>query len=314
MPARRDSELDDPESSGEGSGLPHLEDAELDDGEQPEPLGRTARSRAQATFDEASLRYLPPPAGVVAIVAGFLGAQILATILYLVVAAAIGMDLGAPGGPAFHVGTAVGQLSAGQGFHRVMGIDDLPLSATLALAIPGWLGFAAPLPFIARMYGPGIVRLIGLRVKARDAVWALLGVAIQVVAVPGLYALLVALVPETDVSGPARQVIERASDPLGIVCLVLLVGIGAPLFEEIFFRGLTLRMMERRVGTTYAVLGSSVFFAATHLQPLQFPGLVLIGVVCAVCTVRSGRLGPAIWVHLGFNLTSVVLIIGNLAT
>jgi membrane protease YdiL (CAAX protease family) len=42
-------------------------------------------------------------------------------------------------------------------------------------------------------------------------------------------------------------------------------------------------------------------FGVAHLQGIQLPALVVIGAVCAVLTVRSGRLGPAIACHAGFN-------------
>ena len=42
---------------------------------------------------------------------------------------------------------------------------------------------------------------------------------------------------------------------------------------------------------------------------MQFPGLFAFGVVAAVLTQRTGRLGTAIWAHVGFNLTTVVLLL-----
>ena len=50
---------------------------------------------------------------------------------------------------------------------------------------------------------------------------------------------------------------------------------------------------------------SSVIFGAVHLQPLQFPALVAVGVVFALLTLRSGRLGPAIFAHVAFNAVAV---------
>ena len=39
------------------------------------------------------------------------------------------------------------------------------------------------------------------------------------------------------------------------------------------------------------------------------PGLFFFGVVAAVVTERTGRLGTAIWCHVGFNLTTVILLL-----
>ena len=64
-----------------------------------------------------------------------------------------------------------------------------------------------------------------------------------------------------------------------------------------------------RVGLVAAVVGSSSVFAISHLQLLQFPGLFLIGAVAAIGLTRTGRLGTAIWIHAGFNATTVVILL-----
>ena len=98
----------------------------------------------------------------------------------------------------------------------------------------------------------------------------------------------------------------RASDVIGVIMLILVVVIAAPVFEELFYRGLWLRAIERRAGTVPAVIGSSVLFGVVHFEPYDLPALIGFGVIAAVLTVRTGRLGPAIWAHVAFNLTAVV--------
>ena len=55
---------------------------------------------------------------------------------------------------------------------------------------------------------------------------------------------------------------------------------------------------------TDLVFAAAAFFAATHLQPLQFPALLLFGVILGFMAWRSGRIGPAIWAHVGFNVVA----------
>jgi membrane protease YdiL (CAAX protease family) len=57
------------------------------------------------------------------------------------------------------------------------------------------------------------------------------------------------------------------------------------------------------------VILSSVVFAATHFDVLSFPALVVFGAVMAVLVVRTGRLGAAVWAHVGFNATTIVLLL-----
>ena len=83
----------------------------------------------------------------------------------------------------------------------------------------------------------------------------------------------------------------------------------APVVEELFYRGLVLRSLEKRRWPRWAVVvGSAALFAAMHFQVLQFPGLFVFGVVLALMTLITGRLGPAIWAHAGFNGATVVLL------
>ena len=104
----------------------------------------------------------------------------------------------------------------------------------------------------------------------------------------------------------AEELTEGATDAVGVVLLILIVGVAAPVFEELFYRGLWLRSIERRAGPVVAVVASSVLFGLVHFEPYDLPALIGFGAICAVLTVRSGRLGPAIWAHLAFNITAVV--------
>jgi membrane protease YdiL (CAAX protease family) len=177
-----------------------------------------------------------------------------------------------------------------------------------------WAGlFGAPY-LAARFKGNGLVRDFGLRWSPRDLLPDVLnggfwGLFSQWVLIPLLYVpvLLLTDVDGNDLSEAARDLTDRASGAFSVVMLVLIVGIGAPIFEEIFYRGLVLRSVEKRFGTVVAVISSGIFFGISHLNaPLLMPGLAVFGIVLGVLTVRSGRLWPAIAAHLAFNMATVV--------
>ena len=113
---------------------------------------------------------------------------------------------------------------------------------------------------------------------------------------------------DLDVSGPARDLVDKASGG-GILLLFLAVVVGAPIVEELFFRGLTLRALEARMRPRIALVVSALVFGAVHLQLLQFPALVAIGLVCGWLAQRDGRIGRAIWAHVGFNGLTVALLL-----
>ncbi len=171
-----------------------------------------------------------------------------------------------------------------------------------------WAGLLGAPLLASRRKGAGTLAAdFGFRSRPRDLYGLAVGAACQVIAVPAFYWLLQRLTGDLDVDGPARELTDRAQGP-ALVVLALLVILVAPSIEEIFYRGLLLRAAQRRWGTGVAVLVSSAVFGASHFQAVQFPALFGFGVVLAVLTVRSGRLGPAIAAHVAFNAVTIIAI------
>ena len=123
-----------------------------------------------------------------------------------------------------------------------------------------------------------------------------------------LYLPLILIFDDIDVSEPARELVDKATG-FGVFLLFLVVVVGAPLVEELFFRGLTLKAFEKKMSSRLAVLLSSLFFAIAHLQLIQFPALFLFGLVAGYLVKKYDRLGRAVWAHVGFNATTVVALL-----
>jgi hypothetical protein len=70
--------------------------------------------------------------------------------------------------------------------------------------------------------------------------------------------------------------------------------------------GLFLRSVQRRFGDVAAAVVPALVFGLVHLQLFDLLALVLFGIVLGVVTMRVGRLGPAIWAHVAFNLTALL--------
>jgi uncharacterized protein len=189
-------------------------------------------------------------------------------------------------------------------------VDDLSLGTLVVLQAFLWVGYCGWALVASVTRGNGPVLDYGWRFSWHDVYQGLLvGVGAQLVAVPVIYLVLFQFIGERDVSEAARGLTDMAAGPLDVVLLVLIVAVGAPVIEELFFRGLLLRSIERRFGSRTAVIVSSVIFAAIHFQALQFPALFMFGLLAAWLTVRSGRLGPAIWAHVGFNAVTVAVLL-----
>ncbi|MEY2420511.1 MAG: protease family protein [Acidimicrobiaceae bacterium] len=188
--------------------------------------------------------------------------------------------------------------------------DQLPLSTLALQQVPFYGGMLAVPLMAARYKGRGPVVDFGLRMRWTDAPLGL------VVGFVTQYAALLLYLPvlwwtsvsSDDISKPARELTDKAHGA-GVVLLIIVVAIAAPIVEEIFFRGLVLRSLERRMTRGWAMVVSSALFAAAHFEPLQFPALFVFGLVAAVLATRTGRLGPGIWAHVAFNAVAVISLI-----
>ena len=95
------------------------------------------------------------------------------------------------------------------------------------------------------------------------------GIGTQLVLLPLLYSPIFELFDMTsdDLAEPARELTDRATDAVGVLLLVLIVGIGAPIVEEMFYRGLLLRSLERRFGTGLAGVAVGAVVVRGHPLP-----------------------------------------------
>ena len=74
----------------------------------------------------------------------------------------------------------------------------------------------------------------------------------------------------------------------------------APFAEEYLFRGLLFRALDREWGGWRAVVGSAAFFAIYH-SPLSWLPVALLGVTNALLFKKTGRLVPAVILHMVYN-------------
>jgi len=75
----------------------------------------------------------------------------------------------------------------------------------------------------------------------------------------------------------------------------------APFAEEYLFRGLLYRALDREWGGWKAVLGSAAFFTVYH-PTLAWVPVFTLGVINAILFKKSGKLLPAIALHMAYNL------------
>lgn len=160
---------------------------------------------------------------------------------------------------------------------------------------------------------------LGLHVEPSDGLYIFAGVLLQV-------AVAVAFIPVARWLGAERSTqtlieqipaIDGAALQAGLVLSALLV---APVTEELMFRGLLPRVLTRWMGQGASFALAALVFAVFHLMGvtgdnfrqstlLLVPQLFIVGLILGWQAMRRRRLGVAIFIHSGFNLVTMLVLL-----
>jgi membrane protease YdiL (CAAX protease family) len=168
----------------------------------------------------------------------------------------------------------------------------------------------------SRRYGTGhLARDYGLRLTAKDASWGLL---VSIVArIAGVLFLIpiVVLLPEVFDDNNLNGYERVAENDLAVaIALAVVATLGAPLVEELFFRGLLQNSLVTTVGATGAIALQAVLFGLAHFSPLLGLGNVItltvitVGGVVFGVAARWRGLGTSVMAHMFFNVLAIGLL------
>ncbi len=234
--------------------------------------------------------------------AGFGAGLVASTLAVVWIISAGGYEIGS------EIGRGLGRatMQATLGEEPSAGRGQVPLVWLTAAQIPLWAGLVGA-PLLARRAGLDWSAQLGWRMRPSDVgVGAAVGVGLQLVVLPLLYAPIFRWFGDLDVGAPARALMDQVGGPVDVMAVGVMTVVGAPLAEEIFYRGLLQGALRDRLGPAVGIASTSVLFAVSHFQFVQFPALLLVGAVHGVMVWRTGRLGPAVWSHVSFNAVTVV--------
>ncbi|HUR24114.1 MAG TPA: type II CAAX endopeptidase family protein [Acidimicrobiales bacterium] len=199
-------------------------------------------------------------------------------------------------------------------WYAISGDDELSLAGQAVSQIGLWTGMVAATLVASRRKGAGtLAEDFGFRAKWSDiGLGAVVAIAVQLLVLPGIAYALRPLLGEPEVSGPVQDLLDK-SQGVAFAGLILSVAVGAPIVEELFFRGLLLRSLQRRMPDWAAVALSAVAFGIAHGSALPVDAVLLVmisltvfGAILAVLALRTGRLGPGIMTHAVFNLFTLL--------
>lgn len=191
--------------------------------------------------------------------------------------------------------------------------NDTGLIAATLLGL--WAGMFGVAWRASRRKGSGSLgRDYGMRIVWRDVpVGIVVGLASQFLLVSGIIWLFGLIDNGVEVESQAKQITGGARG-LQLLLLAPLLCVGAPFFEELYFRGLLLRSAVRRLGAVGGIFLASLAFGLVHytgeLNTLSLVALITalgsFGAVLNVLAHRFGRLGPALVAHATFNAVTVI--------
>jgi membrane protease YdiL (CAAX protease family) len=108
---------------------------------------------------------------------------------------------------------------------------------------------------------------------------------------------------------PMLEFMEQLLTPKtasGLVSNLVVIGLVAPVCEEVLFRGAFQGSLEQR-GPVRAIAWTALVFACIHINPFNFIGPILYGVGLGLVVWRTGSILPAILWH-ALNNSVVVLL------
>jgi membrane protease YdiL (CAAX protease family) len=207
-------------------------------------------------------------------------------------------------------GIAASVSSALVGYHASSGAA-LPVAVTVSDVSALWIGLVGAALWASRRRGTaGLAQDLGFRV---GSVWdlvggAAVGLASQYLLIPLLYLPFEQFDHSLahQLGAPAHQDTAAAHGVVQIVVLFAVLAVGAPIVEELFFRGLLLRGLLARTPAAVAIVVTGLLFALAHFEAVQFPGLAAFGVILGLLAWWTGRLGPGIAAHAAFNAAAVL--------
>jgi membrane protease YdiL (CAAX protease family) len=196
------------------------------------------------------------------------------------------------------------------------GAAALLLAAT---TLAGRSGFTVPEPVVGAVFYAGLAAWTFFRARrppfevdvgartvppARRSDWRLLAIVAPLLVTTGAALYLVMFVASFVAPRMVADMLATPDPPSEVVTLrslpvdVVESAIGA-IAEEWLFRGVLLHVWAQRFGVRFAVLASSVLFAAMHSDVI---GSVIFGIVMAALYIRTGSLLVPIVAHFLFNV------------
>ncbi len=189
-------------------------------------------------------------------------------------------------------------------------LNQLPVAAFMGIlfvASLAWPAVALAAARINRVLTRDTFRLRWPGVRA-SLLAVILGLALVPLALL-LENLVARMLPRGD--NVILQVMSREPGALALTLLGLTLVVCAPVGEELLFRGLGFRAIERRHGLGVGALVVSLIFAGVHLNVTGFGALFMVSMCLCWVTSKTDSLIPAMLLHAAYNGAQFLMLLGT---
>jgi membrane protease YdiL (CAAX protease family) len=217
--------------------------------------------------------------------------------------------------PLWGIGSAIISILGAGALAVVVGGVALVAGAPLVvLVIAGtlvpWIALAGWPLFVTRWKGNGPRIDLGLRLTWSDVGWGVLAGFVGLVLAAIIALITQAIVGDfSSAAGDVAMSLRDEGPPWALMFFALLIMVGAPIVEEIAFRGQLFNALRKKgINARWTIVITAVAFSAFHLEPVRFFLLLPIGLVYGWVRWKTGSLGAAMVAH-GVNNAPAALVL-----
>ncbi len=186
--------------------------------------------------------------------------------------------------------------------------------ALIAGALSSWIGLAG-WPIVVTIWRGNGPRLdLGFTMNWSDVRWGVLAGLVGLLLAGIAAALTMAVFGDfTSAAGDAAELLIAQSGPIAWITFGLLIMVGAPIAEELAFRGLMFSaLLKRGVKPWLVIVITSALFAVFHIEPTRVFLLFVIGLVLGFVRYRTNSIGSAIIAHGVINAPAAIFVMFGL--
>jgi membrane protease YdiL (CAAX protease family) len=204
----------------------------------------------------------------------------------------------------------------------VLGVDARSVTAELFALAGLWAGIACTAYIVTRRMQATIADL-GFAWPTGREFGLGFGIAfLAAIAASRVAVLLHAIFPDDGSGSKSNLFLTHRPSTAAIFMLALAACIGAPIFEELFFRGIVQGIFTRRSGAATAIVIQAALFGCAHYQLgmtaseaiVRIGSITVVGLFLGWLRNHTGRLGAGMVMHGTYNLIVVLVTIAVLSS